>query len=73
MLADTKKQVVLKMRPNCPDVEEDVYSSARALQCPVYQESDTQYEYKEKHKHGKLVSGRPGHYQEAEMVARKFL
>lgn len=26
------------MTPNCHDVEEDVYSSARALQCPGHQD-----------------------------------
>lgn len=32
-------------------------ASARAVQCPGCQEFDTQYEYKEKHKYGKLISG----------------
>lgn len=36
-------------------------ASARALQCPGCQEFDTQYEYKEKYKHRKLISERPGH------------
>lgn len=36
-------------------------ASAKALQCPGCQEFDIQHEYKLKYKHGKLISGRPGH------------